>query len=114
MTEDAATFPPAPPPPQVGDTPVDYETISRMTDADYAVLLTAIRERRLKTVQIYEKAKAEKDAIRDEQLKSRLAHEMRMFEKEHAALMRDIDKVESRVTKINSIRLEIGTYDGRP
>ena len=94
----------------IADTPMQRLTIDQLDRFDFGEYLSGIRERRLKARKIYERAKAEKDAIAEERLRGKIAKQIEMFNKEDARVEKAIDALTKRMANINALRLEAGTY----
>ena len=87
------------------DTPMHRVPFVGMTTADQDAFLEGIRTRRLAAVAAYQALQQAKRAARDERLAARADNELRMMEKELAALDKALEKVEARRAKLTAIKL---------
>ena len=90
-----------------GDTPTKRVNVLDMSDKELEVFLTGIRERRLKSVKIFEEGELLREEARKKQLDKSLEHELKMSQKEIAQLDKVIEKVEKRTVKIRAIKLQL-------
>tara|TARA_R100000687_G_C6404117_1_gene143291 strand:+ start:201 stop:485 length:285 start_codon:yes stop_codon:yes gene_type:complete len=90
-----------------GDTPAKRTNILDMSYEEMEAFLSGIRERRLKSVHIYEETELLREQARKLKLDKTLDHELKMCEKELAQLDKVITKVEKRTVNLRAIRLQL-------
>jgi hypothetical protein len=90
-----------------GDTPAKRVNIMDMSHEEMEAFLSGIRERRLKSIQIYEETELLREQARKLKLDKTLDHELKMWSKELAQLDKVIEKVEKRTVKLRAIRLQL-------
>ena len=87
--------------------PIDVVDITKMTERERDDLLTKIRERRLRSVKIYEELSLMKAEARKEQLEGQLNKALEMFTKDLVRVDKAMTSLENRSVKLRSIELEI-------
>jgi len=86
---------------------IQPKDISVMTDAEFDSLLERIRESRLRAYQAYMEAEKQKQLIRDEKLRDKLAQQTRMLDKEIIRADKVIVALEKRINNIRVIQLDL-------
>ncbi len=89
------------------DTPVSLADLSKMSEKERDDLLIQIRERRLRSVKIYEELSLMKAEARKEQLEGQLNKALEMFNKDLVRVDKALTSLENRSVKLRSIELEI-------
>jgi|TARA_R110000823_G_scaffold11710_4_gene39546 hypothetical protein len=87
--------------------PIDVVDITKMTERERDDLLIKIRERRLRSVKIYEELSLMKAEARKEQLEGQLNKALEMFTKDLVRVDKAMTSLENRSVKLRSIELEI-------
>jgi len=89
------------------NTPIDVTDLSKMSEKERDDLLIQIRERRLRSVKIYEELSLMKAEARKEQLEGQLNKALEMFNKDLVRVDKALTSLENRSVKLRSIELEI-------
>lgn len=93
------------------ETPPEHilpKNISDMTAEDHDKFLEQLRERRLKSVRVYEEAQAAAKMAADEKARVALEKQCTMAQSAADKIDTAITKLEARVQKIRVLRLELG------
>ena len=86
------------------DTAMHRQLFTEMNEEQQTAFLDAIRERRLRTVKVYEEMQAAKRNAKDEKVRTQLQAQASMMDKELLALNKALEKVEARATKVLALR----------
>ena len=89
------------------DTPISLADLSKMSEKERNDLLIGIRERRLRSVKIYEELSLMKAEARKEQLEEQLNKALEMFNKDLVRVDKALASLDNRAVKLRSIELEI-------
>lgn len=93
-----------------GDVPehINPRDISAMDDAALDAMLDEIRARRLKSLAVYEAAKAAAQQTKDHKAGVMLLTQCELCEANIARVDKALDALETRVNKIRALRLQLG------
>lgn len=89
------------------DTPTHRATINELPEDIAQAHLDGIRERRMRTFQVYQEVQAEKAKARAASVSKQLEKQLAMLAKEIASLDKYCEKVEVRLNKVRALRLEL-------
>ena len=89
------------------DKPISLADLTKMSEKERDDLLIQIRERRLRSVVIYEELSLMKAEARKEQLEGQLTKALEMFNKDLVRVDKALTSLETRAVKLRSIELEI-------
>jgi hypothetical protein len=89
------------------DTPIALADLTKMTPEEREVLVTKIRERRLRPVKAYEELSLMKAEARKEMLETQWQKALEMFNKELVRADKAMTILEKRGTKLRAIEMEI-------
>jgi len=82
-----------------------------MSDEEFDTLLDRVRDSRLKAYRMYMEAEKEKQLIRDEKMRTKLAKQVEMLGKEEMRANKVIAALEKRMNTIRLIQLTLGDLD---
>ena len=90
---------------------INPEDSTIMSDADFDAFVDKIRESRLRAYYLYMEETKRKQEVRDEKLRTKLAAQVRMLDKEIIRGDKVILALEKRINNIRSLQLELGELD---
>jgi hypothetical protein len=90
---------------------IDPIDITIMDDEEFERRLDVIRAARLRAFVLFMEAEKDKQDIRDGKLREKLAHQLKMLNKELPRGDKIVDALEKRMNNIRSIQLELGQLD---
>jgi|TARA_Y100000034_G_C6875491_1_gene400333 hypothetical protein len=90
------------------DTPMHRKTITEMADNEIDTMLDGLRERRMKTVQVYQDAENAKAELKREKDTETLNKKLAVFKKKLDAAEKAQDALDAYSLKIRALRLELG------
>lgn len=86
------------------DTAMHRQLFVEMTVPQQEAYLDGIRERRLRSVQVYEQLQQAKRAVKDEATRAKLQKQCNMMDKEIIALNKALEKVEARAVTVTALQ----------
>jgi len=90
------------------DTPIELASMDKLTDDELDILLTQMRERRLRPVREYEEMLALRGEALKEQLETQYDKQLEMFKKELDRVDKALDKIEARAINLKALKMQMG------
>ena len=96
---------------QLTDTPVEKRSIDQLSNEELDILLEGLRARRLVSVALYQQSVAEKRKLQEQRDKEVLARQLELGAKELERVNTALDKLETRIRRIQALKLQLGIGD---